>query len=236
MKLSITGTRTFVQLRVGYHQSVEVLLYLRRTDVVWFRQNQDYLLPEFLQLLETSVISRMFTDEVERNHAAYTQTQLPPTLAAGGIPITIGVKNNKSSSAAASATSNSEITKKSNPRRKRGRGTNQSKRTMELKRQHEAQVAREQRQNSKEVYYAKTDTIRIVYRLEDAGTAEILVFEKNEDSATLLRPLKKLSKRIVLWCYPSNVEQPVNEGFVRPELIPMSSLFRIPASEASSKG
>ena len=48
------------------------------------------------------------------------------------------------------------------------------------------------------------------------------------------RQLPKLSKRIVLWCYPRDETDEDSliegQGFPRPEMVPITSLFREPAA------
>lgn len=249
--MKIVGTRTYLEVRVGRHQSVEVLLHLRRSDVAWFQQNADFLRTELLDLLQSSVLPRLFADEMEQNNAALTKTKLPPKLGPGGIPMTVGEKNKTTTTTASTANSSS------NNKRKRGLS---KKKQAELKRQREEEE-RERRKNEKDIYYATGGTIRVAYRTEAVSSAgATLLFqeaeEQNDDDKNTdgeeatskkkkqkkakqqddvrFRALKKLSKRLIIWCYPANAELPASEGFWRPEIIPMATLFRMPASEVET--
>ena len=241
--MNIVGPRTYMEVRVGRYQSAEILLHLRRADVSWFRHNLDVLRAELLDLLQTSVLPRLLAHEVELHHAVITQTPLPPNLGPGGIPMTVGEKNNNKQKTGKEDNNNSSNNINSN---KRKRGVSKKKQA-ELKRQREEEE-RERRNNEKDIYYATGDTIRIVYRTEPIGSCgATLVFQQGLDEKEVprseagkkqagvrLRALKKLSKRILVWCYPANAELPASEGFWRPEVIPMASLFRMPASERAA--
>ena len=237
--MKITGTRTYFEVRVGRFQSAEVLLHLRRSDVPWFQQNGEVLQPELLRLLQSSVLPRLFADEIEQNHAAICHTKPPPNLGPGGVPITIGEKNTQKKKAAATKATTANNNTINDNKRKRGLS---KKKQAELKRQQE-EAAREQRKNEKDIYYATGETIRIAYRLEPASASGATLLFRNDDDGdgdesskkhAGFRALKKLSKRILVWCYPANAEQPVSEGFLRPEVLPIASLFRMPASEVSA--
>ena len=241
--MNIVGPRTYMEVRVGRYQSAEILLHLRRADVSWFRHNLDVLRAELLDLLQTSVLPRLLAHEVELHHAVITQTPLPPNLGPGGIPMTVGEKNNNKQKTGKEDNNNSSNNINSN---KRKRGVSKKKQA-ELKRQREEEE-RERRNNEKDIYYATGDTIRIVYRTEPIGSCgATLVFQQGLDEKEVppsdagkkqagvrLRALKKLSKRILVWCYPANAELPASEGFWRPEVIPVASLFRMPASEVAA--
>ena len=108
--MKIVGTRTFLEVRVGRHQSVEILLHLRRCDVTWFRTNWNVLQTEFFDLLQSSVLPRLFATEMEINDAIITNTPLPPELGPGGIPMTIGEKNKTSKIPTKTTTANSRTT------------------------------------------------------------------------------------------------------------------------------
>ena len=249
--MKIVGTRTYLEVRVGRHQSVEILLQLRRCDVTWLQTNWDVLQTEFFDLLQWSVLPRLFATEMELNHASITRTQLPPELGPGGIPMTIGEKNktsNKTTTNAPAAAANN------NNKRKRGLS---KKKQAELKRQRDEEE-RELCKNEKDIHYATGETLRIVYRTEPVrSSGATLLFhditvsdeEKHSDDTNggtdsktknrephqiRLSALKKLSKRILVWCYPANAEQPASEGFWRPDVIPVASLFRMPASEVAA--
>jgi hypothetical protein len=207
--MKVKGTRTFIEVRVGASQSAEVVLHVRQADIQWF--NCDDHFAELLSLLQTSVLPRMFAEEIEKNDAAHRKQKLPPDLGPGGIPITVGEKNT-----AAIAASNNN---KKPAKRKRGLS---KKKQAELKRQEE-QAERDRRKNERDVYYAVSDSLKIVYRLEGTSSGATLLFGNTKKG---FRQLKRLSKRILLWCYPVDADDNLEEGFLRPEIIPIASIFR----------
>ena len=222
--MKVRGTRTYLEVKVGRSQCAAVILYLRRPDMAWFNDNNDRLFAEFLHLIEQQVLPRMFTDELEENHAQQTKHKRPPTLGPGGVPI--AEKNN----AAPAQKKRKRLTKKA---------------MAELER---LRKQAEKDQKKKDVYYAFGKEMQLAYRLEEVKTrqAETLVFandDEQEDSdkkkdERQFRLLKKLSKRILVWCYPLTDQHsatdpdPPGGGFPRPELIPISELFRPPLSES----
>ena len=225
--MKASGTRTYLEVKVGQSQCVAVLLYLRRPDMAWFNDQNDRLFAEFLHLIEQQILPRMLTDELEENHHAQQRTKgkRPPTLGPGGIPI--AEKNHH----APTTTKRKRMSKKA---------------LAELERLCQQS---EKGQKKKDVYYAFGKEMQLAYRLEEVKhrQAETLVFannsgEKGDDNEkkkedAQFRLLKKLSKRILVWCYPLTDQQaatdpdPPGGGFPRPDLIPISELFRRPLSE-----
>jgi hypothetical protein len=203
---TVSGTRTYLEVKVGDRQCAEVLLFLRRQDLDWFNNQDELLFPELLQLLERTILPRMFGDELDDTQAGGDKSRIPP-LGPGGIPI---------------AEKNAEPTKK------RKRMT--KKAFAELKRAEE-EAARQSRATTKEVYYAVGERLQLTYRLEQAKTTrtETLLFGNVGDEVNF-RPLQKVSQRILVWCYPltdsPSDPDPPGGGFPRPELIPISELFR----------
>lgn len=225
--MKITGTRTFLELRVGVRQSVEVVLHVRRADIVWFNSHSQELFPEVLDVLQVSILPRLLASEIEQAHyrssSSSSKRKVPPNLGPGGIPTGGGSserpksQNNTKKPAAARKLRMSKV------------------KHAELKRQ-EMEAERLRRQSEKDVYYATTETIQVTYRLEAIAAAAA-----GHSSATLLfgttnknfYELQKLSQRILLWCYPIQDERivPTDEGFCRPELVPMASIFRLSPRE-----
>ena len=201
--MKIIGPRTFVELRVGAFQSVEVVIHIRRCDIPWFngtrsRKVVDYdevettdngmIFNQLLKIIQTSILTRMFADEIEKNHYTFTGQLPPPDLGPGGIPMQVP----KSIA--------HDTTKKSyNPKRQRI-----SKVKLAEMKRIEQEKARQQRQDEKDIYYAtdSENTIQVAYRMEALpkyGHATLLF-----QHTTNLVALKKLQRRIFLWCYPIN--------------------------------
>ena len=92
----------------------------------------------------------------------------------------------------------------------------------------------------REIRHVFGDDMQVTYRAEQMKQNEsaTLIFPKKTDESkpSMFRQLPKLSKRIVLWCYPREIEDsdspPTGGGFPRPEMLPISSLFRTPSAES----
>ena len=207
--MKIIGPRTFVELRVGEFQSVEVVIHVRRVDISWFngkishnavdfdKSGRTDMFSQLLDIIQTSILSRMFADEIEKNYYSSIGQLPPPDLGPGGIPTTTP------------KVICSDNTKKTyNPKRPR---ISKAK-IAEMKRL-EQDAVRQQRQDEKEIYYAtNTDnTIQVAYRMQALpkyGHATLL-FQQEQPGANLVS-LKKLQRRILLWCYP--VDEKVNQN------------------------
>ncbi|GAX19161.1 hypothetical protein FisN_3Lh105 [Fistulifera solaris] len=212
--MKIAHPRTFLEIKVGQQQCVDVVLHIRRADISWFNEDKtpgNSKFNELLKLLEEKVIPRMFDDELEQKRAELNHEKVPPPLGPGGIPI--AEKN--------------EILKK----RKR---FNRKEAALELQRLEEEDKKRQKKEL--DIHYAFTDNMMITYRLhiiKDKRT-ETLVFFKDETETSFV-PLHKLSRRLLLWCYPNDANgdptspDPPGGGFGRTELIPIADLFRNPS-------
>jgi hypothetical protein len=203
--MKIIGPRTFVELRVGDVQSVEVVIHVRRADISWFngtiscmtvdsetirrKDGSANMFPEVLNIIQTSILPRMFSDEIEKKYFAHIGKSPPPDFGPGGIPAIVP-----------KAIAGDTAKKPYNQKRQRISKV----KLAELKRlEHEA--ARKQRQDEKDIYYATNmdNTVQVAYRMETLpkfGHAT-LVFPQQNSSNTLVS-LKKLQRRILIWCYP----------------------------------
>lgn len=227
--MKIIGPRTFVELRVGAFQSVEVVIHIRRADMPWFNgagseevvdcdrtkaTNNEMVFNQLLNIIQASILPRMFSDEIEKNYYTCIGQAPPPDLGPGGIPTHVP----KSIA--------SDTTKKSyNPKRQRISKV----KLAEMKRL-EQEAARQQRQAEKDIYYATNleNTMQVAYRMEAVpkyGHATLLF--QQEQPTTSLVSLKKLQRRILLWCYPVNESDNQNSLNVartyNHEMVPVST-------------
>jgi len=231
------GTRNFLEFRVGSNMSVECVVHLRRADLEWFnghrrrRQDNDEepvseqrgkkkaahnpRLEEIKILLQTSILPRMFSSEIEIENAKQMGIKnLPPELGPGGVPVQAGEKNTEYNSNG----------------RKRKRMT--KKQFAEAEREKEKTEERKK----KDIYYVFGKQVRLAYRLQDfkSKPSETLVFDnKNSGQARdgRLRALSKVSKPILIWCFPIDDDKDdfdSGASLVRPQFIPMAELFRHP--------
>jgi hypothetical protein len=227
-------------LQYHHHRSVEVVLHVRRADIQWCNQYST----EICETLETSIIPRMFTTEIQ-NHSSSgggngTSQRRIPELGLGGIPI--------------SGTSDEQYASRP-PLKKKHKKSNQTKKWTKKElaaRKKQLEVTeREQRKLHKDVFYAFSEHLDMIYRLEPVSNGATLVLIPNQTNndnyqnqnnpspqhCCYWQELEKLSKRIVLWCYPTGTifsnetEELLDEGFLRPEMLPVASLFRAPKQQ-----
>ena len=215
-------------MRVGQFHSAEIVMYVRRQDFAWFhRQQADQ---ELMQMLQQKVLPRMFASEVEVSHAKKSGEVLPPPLGSGGIPIGIGETNLKQNGKG---------------KRKRQQSKQQIKAESAVKRQDEIDNKKET-----DMHYAFGTHVQLAYRLLDEPKRKppvtlVMRTESRHDPTQQqqqqqekpLQQLIKLSKRVAVWCYPLESASPELDhpeppsGMHRPDMIPLSDLFRKPKEE-----
>jgi hypothetical protein len=236
--MKLTGTRTYLELRVGTFHSAEVILHVRRQDLRWFNRD-DHPTAELFSVLQETVLPRMFANEIETSHSRQTGVKLPPPLGPGGVPIEVG---------------------ETNLRQQQQQGAGKKRRRPLTKKQQAAELARLKTQAEdgssakvKDVYYAFGTSLQLAYRLEDDPKRKptvTLLFrddpqlddERAKNKAATRKPsqtmqqLLKLSKRLVVWCYPYDSTAPMDAdppgGMLRPEMIPLADLFRLPQTNS----
>lgn len=210
--MKVVHPRTFLEIKVGHQQCVEIILNLRRSDIPWFNDSTEQdRFDELLKLLESKVLPRMFQDEVEEKAAELNNEQLPPLLGPMGIPIA-----------------------EKNENAKKRQRFNRKEAALELQRQEEEEKKRQKKE--KDIHHAFGENMRLTYRCQNIKETrtETLVFS-NDTTEHNLVPLHKLSKRLLIWCYPRDPQSdptapdPPGGGFGRSELIPIADLFRNPS-------
>eukprot|EP00980_Cylindrotheca_fusiformis_P020972 scaffold7987_cov200-Cylindrotheca_fusiformis.AAC.1 len=208
--------RSQIDVRVGSSHLVETLLHLRRADYDWYHDNAADIEQELLELLEESVIPRMFEDDIEGFHRRRSPELFPDEKPE------VGGRNIKS------------LNKPKN------KGKNSRSKTGLQKKQ--IQNSEEQREKqTKDVYFAFGELIQLAYRLESLAGKGI----SNQHTLFFPQGGKddfdcpaKLPHRILIWLSkidPQNKTNPDPQGvgFCRPEMIPIGSLFREPKDDLS---
>lgn len=205
-------TRTFLELRVGRTHTVDVLLHLRRSDVKWFHSSADNK-KELFRLLSQHIIFRECEKEIQEFHDV--RNGIRPVV---------------------------EVGEKNKPKAKKGK---------KRKKGEPAEPSEPKEKPKRDIRHVFGTGIQVTYKTEEVSDKEgaSLIFPKSATNdekksntkgpAPKFRQLPKLSKRIVLWCYPrdeatddSTVSPaPEGQGFPRPEMVPITSLFREPPTE-----
>jgi hypothetical protein len=233
--MKLTGTRVFLEVRVGPLHSVEVVLHVRSCDRPWFESlsstNASGPLPvSLMDLLETSILPRWFTDEIVQDMSKHLQRKAPPpVLGPGGVQVVTGEAN-------VLAQQKKQQQQANGKKGKRRRGGAKAAAAAAAAAAEQQRIADAKK---KDVYYAFSETMQIAYRLQEIATKHqsiqpTLVFSNKIKMQSLI----KLPRRILLWCSPPSSERTNstnNEeesdksgGFYRPEFIPMASIFRAP--------
>lgn len=200
---------------------------MRRADWTWYRANAQAIEDELLLLLESSVLSRMFGEEIESFHKKKNPHLFDDESQ-------IGSKNR--------AQKASETSKKKGRRGKAAAAKAAAKAN---------QDAAELKRPEKEVYYAFGEVLQLAYRKEplpvDRSRGGRTLFFASETAATPdptapngFQYLPKVSERLLIWCSKIDPTNPVNPdaenvGFLRPDMIPMISLFREPPDLPEAK-
>jgi hypothetical protein len=248
--MKVTRTRTFLPLKVGDSQLVEVLLHMRTHDMAWFNNNDnnnnESLFAELLHLIQEQILPRMFADELdEENHHGHRRP--PPLVGPGGLVIEHQPKK-------------MDCCWNNNKKRKQQRNQRLTKKALAEQQRMQEKADMDNQKRKRDVYYAFGKEVQLAYRLQQdtsrpaetllLGSSAYTTTSKNGSAAphgeasserATFRPLKRLSKRILVWCYPlvddgddrqsATDPDPPNGGFPRPEFIPISELFRAPASD-----
>mmetsp|Transcript_30980 Transcript_30980/g.47254 ORF Transcript_30980/g.47254 Transcript_30980/m.47254 type:complete len:202 (-) Transcript_30980:220-825(-) len=194
------STRKFFEVTVGNTHTLEVILHVRQRDSDWYSSQHD----EMIRLLSSRVVPREFETEIADYH---NKDKRSPEN-------TVGIKN---------ASKNTNIGKEGKKKRKRG---NLKPVTRPL--------SEKPRREPRHVF---GENIQLAYRLQDIGcdsnhSVTLSVLCVNEKLT--FEHLPKLSKRLIVWCFPfgghaSDEDIDIADGgFPRPDLIPMSHLFREP--------
>jgi hypothetical protein len=240
--MKLTGTRVFLEVRVGPLHSVEVVLHVRASDRAWFESlsstNASGPLPvSLMDLLENSILPRWFTAEIVQDMSKHLLRKTPPpVLGPGGTQVVIGEAN-----ALAQQKKQQQEKQQQGKKGKRRRGGAKAAAAAAAAAAEQQRIADAKK---KDVYYAFSETMQIAYRLQEIATKyqsvqPTLVFTDKIKMQALI----KLPRRILLWCSPpSERTNSINEeesdksgGFYRPEFIPMASIFRTPRDEQDDK-
>jgi hypothetical protein len=206
--------RTCLEFRVGKSHLVEVLLHLRRADWDWYQSNEQDISEELLELMEQSVLPRMFGEEIERYHAQRNPNMFPPEKS------TVGSKNKKTKN------NHQNTANKRKPRK-----------GVKAKLPVQQPIVEEEKKPDKDIYFSFGEILQLSYRRQPlSSNLGRTIFFKEGDAG--FHDLPKLPDRLLIWC--SKIVDPENKtnpdpagvGFYRPEMIPIASLFREPKDEA----
>lgn len=226
--------RTAVDIRVGKFHVIQLLIHLRHRDWTWYQENAEDITEECLELLQEKVLPRMVGDELEAYYHAKHPGVLPPLEEELGSKV--GSKNKKGS-------------KKQQGKGKKGGVSAAAAAASTKKRKGKAQGEDDEKEKpEKDVYFSFGDTIQLSYRREPALPYKTIFFKNQlrEDDTVAkskklfssnnsrFRDYLRLSHRLLIWISKADSDQKTNPdpkdvGFYRPEMIPISSLFRQPA-------
>ena len=229
-----------------YSHTVEVIINIRECDISWWNEKFEKREKELFKLIQCHILPSEFHEEIYNHHNKRRQDQ--------GIikkPV-IGEKNIKKRKAN-TKNDDTKIKSKKKPHSRSHEASTKVDDGTASKRKYEQDVS-----------YVFGETLQITYKMEEISvsmSATIMYHpthrskqtkkenEEDDDSSNnyssdiISEPKRlcdffhrpKLSKRILLWCYPFDPSKPSEPnppggGFPRPEMIPLSSLFYEPKS------
>jgi hypothetical protein len=226
--------RTSIDVQVGKFHVLQVLIHIRKRDWKWYQDHAQDITEEFQELLQERVLPRMVGNEIEDFLRSKYPNVLPPPE-----EDKVASKNKKGGNKKREiATAGKGKGKKAaapnatfkNPKKRKGIVDDDGSEKAE-----------------KDVYFSFGDIIQLSYRREPAMSYKTIFFEKKNPHAkakegsktsaatkTPFRDYRRLSHRLLIWISKLDPDQKTNPdlqgiGFYRPEMIPISSLFRQPA-------
>ena len=207
----------------------------------WYDTNKEEINAEFLELLEATVLSRMFGKELEDFHRA----------------INPSIMERENGDTGDIASKNKSGTK----RKQKGNTVTNRKQNNKTKRNGLAALAdesgQEDKKPDKDIYFSSGESIQIAYKKEpirDVCSSRTILFRskdaalesregntKETQKAESFHDRRKLSHRLLVWISKSDAAVAASEGgldkkiascpvegIYRSEMIPISSLFRKP--------
>ena len=197
----------------------------------WYEAHKEDIHAEFLELLEASVLSRMFGKQLEGYHRTENPSILPRVNDdVGGV----ASKN------------------KAGGKNRKRKGPNAKKQTHKKQKFGLPQEEEDDKKPEKDIYFSFGQLIQLAYKKEPIGnesSSHTILFRSKETSASVtsdsgnttpggsFRDRRKLPDRLLVWISQSDAAAASeggskaprpSEGMYRPEMIPISSLFRKP--------
>jgi hypothetical protein len=225
---------------------LEVVVHLRRIDYRWYKDNEEDITNEFLELLESSIVPRIFGKEIENYHKTHSKGVIP--IHEDEIAGKVGSKNKNSRgkkrgavvgmAAAASGGINNKTKKKQATTTSRVACSRKSITT-------DQDIEEETNKKlEKDVYYSFGEIIQLTYRCEPTKSHRTILYreqttKEDNNNSSKFYDFPKLSQQLLIWISKVDPDSKTNPdpdgvGFYRPEMLPVSSLFRKPDGEESS--
>ena len=263
--MSSFGTRNLLHIQVGKTHTIQILLHLRLCHLEWFHQNVENHTQQILTIVSQRILPEECKEEIEGPSCDNEETNAKDKQKKGkGGTAKKGSRKKKGTTSAKGKQKVPEkpedmksvqefFNKPEEPKKRKATssGTTKSK----SKKVKEVQVS--ERKYLKSLPYKRLygDTIQICYQMQDLATRHTAYLsydapsasstEPNESSTTnnkrhlsKFKSLPLIPKRIVLWCYPFDPDNPCDpnldlDGFARPDLVPIAQLFSDQSVEQS---
>jgi hypothetical protein len=223
---------------VGKFHVLQVLIHLRKRDWTWYQANAQSISEEFQELLQERVLPRMVGKELEEFvRAKHPGVLQPPPEQEYSDGKQLGKKNEKASGSnngRGNEAGTGGTTATAKPRAKKTRKSRKAP----------MQTQPSMEKPEKSVYFSFGDIIQLSYRQEPAVSYVTLFYPTSQachiNASTStgenspFTNYRKLSCRLLVWLSKLDHElktnpDPEGVGFYRPEMIPISNLFRQPA-------
>ena len=252
---SCYGTRNLVELRVGKNGALQVQLHLRSCDVGWFNENSTGCISQLLSLISKKILPQEFQEELENTAAKKVPSSSVRSTNIETKKRKKASKHNDRGSKEetnANPYKSKPPAKKSKRFKAPKKGNPASSNTTREKDDKKSKSYL----STMETKYLFGDSIQITYRVKTIRTSHRATLSikshaadqvdghdrnrNNTDPCTKselgkicrFECLRLLPKLVIVWLYPFdplNPKQPYmdcTDGFPRPELIPISSLFK----------
>ena len=192
----------YMELRVGPAHTLETVVHINRSTLSWFNASATRNRDELVSIIERILLPAIFSDEIMGQ-----DSERIPQLGQGGVPIEpidLGRGHDLQTG------------------RKRKR---KSKKEILEERRRESELARETRVRHRDILYAHGEHLDLAYKIENLSLeneANLVLF--GETKALVV--LRKMPKRVSIWCHRKGTLDTEGQGSFRPVMVPLSALFQ----------
>jgi hypothetical protein len=235
--------RRCLDLRVGESHWLQAVVHLRRIDFQWYKENEDEITAELLELLETSIVPRVFGKEIENYHKRNNPGVIPEdetTSKVGSKNKSHNNNNNSRGGKKRGAGASGAAVSKNDNRSKKKQATAATKGKAGRTNIDDDEENNNKKKPEKDVYYSFGELIQLAYQSQEKKSHRTILYKVQETdddndngSRSNFYDHHKLSREVSIWISQADVDQktnpdPAGVGFYRPEMLPVSSLFRRP--------
>jgi len=233
------GSRNFLQVRVGKTHTIQVLIHLRHTHLQWYNLNEDEYTRQILKIISRRVLPVECYEDIN-----------PPKKEDATTKATTGASKKKKGPSNRKRKSD-DVKKENFFKKSTKKGKFKAKGKAMKANDDQVHLKERKYLHSIDCKILYGDDLQITYKMEQIETRHFACLscvsqssssnrehQTEEDKRTTkssrhvstFQSLRMIPKRIVLWCFPFDVMNPSDpnlelNGFVRPDMIPLSQIF-----------